>query len=768
MSRRWECVLGLSLALIVIYGGGKVAARPPEHFRSPLPAEVWVHNGAPTVFFGGQPVFYGSWWGSPPSPEGWAHAAFARSVAPEVGIHIYAFDIGPQEWAGPAPGRNSDYDFSTVRRRFGWLIEADPQACFHLRIYLEMNEGLSRWWLDRYPGEREVVSDGSPDRQSLASTVWRDQAKGFLRALVAFLKADGLFERVVAYQVGTGHTGEWVKGKLSMLDLTGDYSESMARYFRAWLRARYGTDRAFRLAWNDPQASLDAARVPSREAQLTTTHFLFRDPRREQNVIDYYRALAELSGDLVADFCRTVKEASGRKALAGAFFGYLMELAWNAGFFSEGPPSDYSTYQRSGHLGLARVLHSPDVDFLVSPYGYGFRGIGGEGAAMPPAEALRLHGKLYIMEDDTRTHTDSHPAFGRTRTQAETVAVLRRNFGSVLTRGQGMWWLLGKGHIDPALDSVFEPLLKRFREIAVFALGTDRSSAAETAVLLDDESFFYETVRSDLDIPLIFEQRLFGLPRMGASCDVHLLNDFLAGKLRPYKLYIFLNAFQLDGARSEALKRELRREGRVALWIYAPGYIKDAPDIANMTDLTGLSFGRNDYPWPASLHFTDFAHPITRNLGQDLFWGTDSRLGPLFYVEDKEARVLGDAVLSLGMCRAGFAVKTFPDWTSIYCAVPNLPAPVLRAVARFAGVHLYSEDGDVLAASRNLLSVHTVSGGRRTFRLPARVELVYDLFVDKVVAADCDRFSVDLEPGSTSLYYCGDRAVLGNWHRDKR
>jgi hypothetical protein len=49
--------------------------------------------------------------------------------------------------------------------------------------------------------------------------------------------------------------------------------------------------------------------------------------------------------------------------------------SWNGGFFKERPASDYSTYQRSGHLGLGKVLRSPHVDFLVSPYSYGFRGI---------------------------------------------------------------------------------------------------------------------------------------------------------------------------------------------------------------------------------------------------------------------------------------------------------------------------------------------------------------------------------------------------------
>jgi hypothetical protein len=747
-------IVGLGLMLAI---GAPAAA---GEFRSPLPAEVRVYNGAPTVFLAGRPVFYGAWWGSPPRTDGWDQAGFAASEAAAVGIHVYAFDIGPQEWAGPGPGRSADYDLSTLRARFDRVIAADPLACFHLRIYLEMNEAQSGWWLDRYPREREIASDGAPGRQSLASTVWREQAKAFLRALVGRLKSDGLFERVVAYQVGTGHTGEWVKGRLSMLNLTGDYSEPMACYFRSWLRARYGSDEALRTAWNDSGVSLETAVVPPRDAQLTTRHLVFRDPKAEQNVIDYFRALADLSGDLVIDFCRTVKEATGRQALAGAFFGYLMELAWNAGFFSEGPPSDYSTYQRSGHLGLARVLDSPEVDFLVSPYGYGFRGIGGEGCPMPPAESLRLHGKFYVMEDDTRTHTDDQPAFGRARNLDETTAILRRNFGSVVTRGEGVWWLLAKGHIDAEREPAFEPLLRRFREIGDLALETDRSPAADIAVLLDDESFYYETVRNDLDLPLIFEQRLFGLPRMGAAYAVYLLDDFLAGRLKPYKLYIFLNAFRLDGARRDALKRELRRDGRVALWIYAPGYIKDGPSVENMADLTGFRFGRNDNPWPASLHFTDFDHPISRELPQDLFWGTDSRLGPLFYVEDADARILGDAVLSLGMCRAGFAVKTFPEWTSIYCAVPNLPAAVLRAVARFAGAHIYNDQGDVLSASRNLLSVHTVSGGRREFRLPGRVELVYDLFVDKIVAEHCERFEADLAPVSTRLFYIGDRKAV--------
>ena len=159
------------------------------------------------------------------------------------------------------------------------------------------------------------------------------------------------------------------------------------------------------------------------------------------------------------DFCKTIKDATGGRSLAGAFYGYLMELAWNAGFFSEGPDSPFSTYQRSGHLGLAKVLKSPQVDFLVSPYSYGFRGIGGEGCSMLPSESLRIHNKIYLYEDDTRSHTNDHPAYGRARDLEESTAILKRNLAYIATHGHGIWWLINQGHMDPTYEPAFKPLL---------------------------------------------------------------------------------------------------------------------------------------------------------------------------------------------------------------------------------------------------------------------------------------------------------------------
>jgi hypothetical protein len=321
-----------------------------------------------------------------------------------------------------------------------------------------------------------------------------------------------------------------------------------------------------------------------------------------------------------------------------------------------------------------------------------------------------------------------------------------------------MWWLFES--IDPAREPAFAPWLRNFRELGDFLVQTDRTPSAEVAVLLDDESFIYESPRINLDLPLIFQQRLWGLPRTGAPFDVYLLQDFIEGRLKPYKLYVFLNPLHLDRSRREALNSELRKDGRVALWIYAPGYLEDGPSLEAMRDLTGFRFAMGKQPWGPLLHIVDFTHPITTGLPQDIFWGTNSKLSPIFYLDDPEARVLGQVVFSKGNCKPGMGIKRFPQWTSVYVAAPNLPAPVLRGIAGFAGVHLYNRDGDVLYATRDLLAVHTVAGGDRTFRLPRQVEEVYDLFGRSTVARDSSEFHVTLRPASTALYYTGGAALL--------
>jgi hypothetical protein len=733
-----------------------------------MTATMKLYNGGPTLFLDGKPAFDGMMWGSAPEENRYLLKEAAHHYA-EAGVHIYAFDCGMggdanAEWSGPKYGIGGDYNFSKLEKRFKQVIDIDPEARFHLRIHLETH---AEWWRILHPDECEISSDGIQRNQSFASKLWREQSKDFLKALVTHIKEIGMFDRIVAYQAGAGHTGEWCKAITSMHHLCGDYSKPMKEHFHRWLQERYKGDLVkFRQAWDSPLITFETAEVPAAEEQLGTTHMSFRDPRKEQKVIDYFRCLGELCGDLVIGFCTTLKEASNGKAMVGAFYGYVMEMAWNAGFFAEGVDSEYSTIQRSGHLGIWKVLNSPVVDFLVSPYSYGFRGIGGEGSSMLPAESVRIHGKLYIFEDDSRTHLTWHdyPNFGKTDTLEDSIAVLRRNFSYVVTHSQGIWWLAGGSpiypHVELSQQPAFRPMIKQFQQIGNWSMKLDRAPSSEIAVLLDEQSYYYESVKNDLDIPLIYQQRLWGLPKMGAPFDTYLLQDLIDGNMPEYKMYIFLNPLHLDLYQREGIKRQLRKDGKTALWIYAPGYIDDSPSLDNMADITGIHYGKGDHPWGPLMHITNFEHPITKGMRQDLFWGTNSRLGPVFHVDDPSTITLGNVVYSQGRCLPGFAVKEFPEWKSVYVAAPNIPAWVLRGIARYAGVHIYNDSGDTLYATKQLVSVHTAGGGQRSYLLPKKVDVVYDLFENKIIAEKTDHFQVTLPSASTHLYFTGDADLI--------
>jgi hypothetical protein len=156
---------------------------------------------------------------------------------------------------------------------------------------------------------------------------------------------------------------------------------------------------------------------------------------------------------------------------------------------------------------------------------------------------------------------------------------------------------------------------------------------------------------------------------------------------------------------TEALKRNPADGGR--RYGFTPGYINEDCSL-NHTDLTGIGFGAGDH-LGADDQLIDLS-PITRGLPQDLTWGTNSLLGPVFHVNDySNLRVLGNVVYSQGRCRPGFVVKEFPGWKSIYSAAPNLPAPVLRVSP--AGGHIYNDQGYAHAICS--CSAPTAAGGER-------------------------------------------------------
>lgn len=726
--------------------------------------KVQDHHGAPTLFMDGQPTLAAIYL----TVREFPYSAEEPQANPyfeafrDAGFHSYSIHC-PVTFDGtydPATGAFPQDAFAPMNdlRRY---VALDPEAKFLLRVRTDPR-GDESAWIQQHRDECELLearAKGIYLTPSLASKIWLRDASRFLRALVRYLGDQHLDKYILGYLVCGGDSSEWVNVG-PMEDWAGDYSQPMQEAFRQWLVDKYGGDvQALRDAWGDTQVTFEGDLVPSPEEQAATDLFLFKDPCHRRKAIDYFQCRAHIVATDINTLCGVVKEACHREHLAGVFYGYLQEIVWNNGFFGQRlPDADvaHTAAARSGHAGLKEVLACPNVDFLSSPYSYGFRGVGGEGGFMSPEASVRLAGKLWISEEDTRTHRWPKDSFyGQTRNTCETVAVLKRQMANIITHSAGAWWndwgkRSGGAYAEPEIMETF----RRFVELGQHQLSLpDRSSAAEVAVLTQAENWFYRSTLNNFDIPN-WRNRAWGIARMGAPVDGLLLSDLLEGRARDYKLYFFLNAFYLSADERETLKALLRRDGKVALWVYAPGYVEEGLSAEHCADLMDITLRMTRRQWGVNIYISNFEHPITWPLPTSTFWGTDTRLGPLFTVDDDRALTLGTAVINQGRCEPGFVIQEHADWASIYSAAPNIPPGVLKECARYANVHIYSESEDVLYADRNYVALHTVRAGTKTVRLPHRAD-VWEVFSDRQVGRDCSEFQDTMAAGSTHLYYYG-------------
>lgn len=95
-------------------------------------------------------------------------------------------------------------------------------------------------------------------------------------------------------------------------------------------------------------------------------------------------------------------------------------------------------------------------------------------------------------------------------------------------------------------------------------------------------------------------------------------------------------------------------------------------------------------------------------------------------------------------------MKRLKGWTSIYTLNPVLPAAFLRALARQAGVHIYTDRDDTFYASRSHLCLNADGAGERTLRLPRPADL-FDSFTGRSLARRVKEYSHRFADTETQL-----------------
>ena len=365
--------------------------------QSPKTAEVKMYLGKPTLYVNDQPVSpdfyslthaYGARWSWEEVPQ-----RNLKNFA-DAGFRLFQLDLYFEDiWYKGA----DTLDIGKARRQVKGLLDVCPDAAVVIRVHVN----APFWWNEANPEECVKFANGPIDsrsygppfnnedgdtdrslRASLASLKWRKESGDKLAEFCKRMAETPEGKSVIGIHVSGGVYGEW--HNWGFIDNDPDSSPAMTSYFKTWLQHKYLTTKALQKAWNSNRFSLENASIPDTAERNFTNDGIFRNPEKEQRVIDYYTAQHEVVAEDIEYFTSLVKKNWPRPLIVGVFYGYF-----------------HMTFCRQaagGHLFIERILNCPTVDYLSAPQSYwgATQLAGGSGNSRGVIESAILHGKLWL------------------------------------------------------------------------------------------------------------------------------------------------------------------------------------------------------------------------------------------------------------------------------------------------------------------------------------------------------------------------------------
>jgi len=746
--------------------------------------EVRQYKGRPCLFIEGKPTVYGAYWIRNFPTQDKAEQRRLKTevvgVFARLGIHQYETTF-PCGWAGPDrfdPAWSGRRNILPVDEYMGAILDGDPDAMVMPNMIFQPPD----WWKEMHPDELERNEFGDTFGASAGSELFRNEASAAVRRAVRYLEQSSYRDHLIGYNVWwTGSEG-FTEGCL--YNAVTDFSAAMRRAFRQWLDEKYAGDLAeFRKAWRDEKVTFETADVPTHEEQTSSQFVNLLDPTLSRKVLDYYDCLGECMYRTWSTVLSAAKQACDGRVIVGTYGGYLQVAGWSPNYWGKHGPAgayerygtvpgfakeEFNTHVQAGQTFWTRLLDHPDVDFLASPYDYYYRKWGAPLLNQAIGESAKLRGKLFIINEDTRSYLHDSTHYSRCEDMDELAAVYRRNFAAIHTLMSGCNWMeqvLNWLNDPPILEE-----LKRFNRHMQQGIHWEREEPDAIAAIIDEESIKCQIPYIDIDWASIYKSRVYGLAHCGVPFRVYTFADLERDDFPAYKCYYFMNLHYVDDHRLDLIERKLKRDGNVLLWQWAAGAVTAAGiGTDSMEKLTGMRFAMDRLRWEHVIAICNWQHPITRELPADCHYGTEQRYGPAFIVDDPDSLTLGWLLLSQGRHENGLAVKEFGkgargkgksgygpgDFASVYTEAPLLPAELLRSIAAYAGCHVYNDQNDVLYAGDGILAVHAAKPGSRHLRLP-HPTTVRELYTGELIGEGLTEFDYSFDEPATAVFYLGE------------
>ncbi len=632
-----------------------------------------THLGRPTVFIDGKPfpwIGYSSYDYQPGNVAQFAEGKLSVVCIPtDAGRHVHHHPAAPTV---PAPGV---HDFSELDERVAFSLQSQPEA----RVMLRISLAPPHFWMQEHPDtlarvrtkQGKLIHEETGSYQvSMTAEAWRAYQAELLRGLLEHCKAQPWADRFIGVWLTGGVTEEWFAWG-SNDGLFADYAKPNEAAFAAWCAARG-------LPWRA---------IPQPAERRRPGHDLYPPDDGGKAASAYAQFASESTADTIAYFARVVKEASAGRLLAGAFYGYVIQLA--------GEPRQHF----SGHFALRRLLDCPDVDFLGGIPLHHYRTLGnGYDGPVTARESIAAAGKLYCDENDLFSWLHPilwHQPYDPADPRGAAIAMHRRVAANDLVHGSQRQWfgLMASWHDDEALQREFA----RQCEQARTALTLDRTPVEEMAFVVDDTSFAATPPESSLlRYTNVALQRAVGT--LGAPLRVWLLSD--VDRLPDRVRFVVVADAQAATPRDIRKLQALIETGGRTILVVGPAGLADpvtqAWDLEAPARLTGLPVIVEPEGGPAM---------VTPALEE----GPDT-VRPRAHVEAGDGPRYADG-------KTAFAERPLANGGRLlWWGVPPISRALLREWMEEAGVFFYAPIGCQVSASRELVSIMSPQAGDVSLR----------------------------------------------------
>ncbi len=605
----------------------------------------------------------------------------------DAGYRFFMVGVGTNVGKGlTTPGWNENgYDFTFITRKLNQVTAAFPE----IRFILTFGIDAPYWWHNRYP-DQSIYLEGKNNHEYLASPAskqWKKDGADFIRAFIRHVENSPLRHHVVGYRLSAMcDGGEWqYPGVWANPQLHADFSMAMQEYFREFLQKKYGKN-----------FDVSNIKVPTGAERRLPSDTYFRDPAKEQLVIDYIECQSDAVASAAIWFLSVAKEEAKGK-IVGIYGGYLL-------FYSGYP------VQNIGHLAFRKVYLSGKADFFSGPIDYHLRKLGLPGGNMPAIGSIKLHGATYFQENDTRTFLNASPSHRHVDNLYESASVLLRESAIGLVTSTPIYTcdLTGNSYRNQGLIDTGKVLNDLFRE----NFNPAKVRKPEAALLYSIDSLPYLVEKNSAVTNASSYLLRINTGKSGAQCDTYLLEDILEDNFPAgqYKCFVIVNGFYLKPEIRQAIEKKLCKNGATVVFTPGAGIIKDkklSPE--SMKEVTGFDFVKVDakIPFkPAEL--------------------TDSKA----YVE-----------------------KRYSDHRKVYLSSTELTPELYREIFASSGLHIWIKSNDTVTANGAVCFIHAASAGEKEIFLPEPAK-VKDLITGEMIPTGNGgkSFKIKLRLHETRLY----------------